>query len=113
MRKALTSIVFVVALCGANAEELPCSLSTEDYVSLATSDSKLDQWGVLALSREEQNSLCTTRSFWRKVEREGTGLNEVVLHNPRYLSGEEKVRVDQAINEFMKRKIAEKGVPMN
>lgn len=81
-------------------------------MSLSASDAKLNQTSALTISREDQNMLCTTRYFWRKVEHDGSALNEVVLYDPKYLSQNEKILVEEAVNQFMKRKLAEKGLPV-
>ncbi len=112
MQKIYYCILFILVMCPAYADAPPCNLTAQDYASLASSDSKIDQISVLALSREEQNMLCTTRYFWKQIEREGTGLNEVVLHDPRYLSHDEKVRVDEAVNQIRKRMLAKHGIPV-
>ena len=103
-------IAAAVLACAGAAQAASCRLTGADYASLAESKSKLTQEGVEGLSPAKQALLCKTRAFLKRVDGNGGRLDKLDTYSPFYLTGEERDRVNRAVDAILQSYLADKGI---
>jgi hypothetical protein len=88
----------------------PCALSDADRQALAASPAKLDAAAAAALPAAKQALICDTRAFLRQIDAQNGRVEKVGSYSPRYLSPDENARVTAAVDEFINRALAAKGI---
>jgi hypothetical protein len=99
----------LVAMIPAMAQAQFCNLSDGDIAALAVSASKLTPKGFSALSPDDQNTVCLTRAFIKKLDAQNDVLSEAAVYSNDYLSPDELQRTVLANRAFLKAMLTAKG----
>ena len=108
----MSILLAVAALLLSSAADagLACRLTDADYRALASSPSRLDTAGVQGLDPAKQKLLCRTRLFAQAVDAGGGTVVKAERFSPQYLTSEEKVRANRAVDAVIQSQLAGSGV---